>query len=145
MAAEDVDFALPVPTDGRSSRTKDIEHTIITVDPALAANPPDLSVIGIGFNTTYTPWEARNRLDVAVAKALIRRHAITEEHLDGTNIDALRLMWCGGDVPVEPNWGDYLARLSSDEELMMPIVALPADAPADAASVQRIPWVKCND
>lgn len=127
------DFELPVTTTERDVRVRSIDSTVLNLSEELRGyvNPPEISIDSIGFNPKYSDIEAQNRVDVAVANALIRAHHLSKNYLidyDGTTDFTPLRNFIGSTYP-EPDWIDYVNHLdNTEEDMTFKLVAIPIGA-----------------
>lgn len=126
-AAESVgklDLTLPVAESERDPRIKDLPKTKVFLGRDLKDNRDRIIRLDdVVLNTKdYTETVAQNRLDIATANHLARIDALWN-YING-DLDKLEHMLIRGEMPPEPNAEEFIAKLQTDEDFYLPIVAV---------------------
>lgn len=149
-ASPDAFFGLPVLTDRQDPRLGEgksieegryIRQTKIAIDESLISSPPDQPIEDIVLNEKFSKHERRNRVDLTMLDGLIRAHALSENFFDKYDHSKIVELLQSGKLPPEPDWSSYLQRIASKESLIIPIMALPKDAPIGN---EYLEWVEAD-
>jgi len=140
--AGETTYELPVTHDERDVRLRNIKIPRIRLDKSMQESPSHLPVIDVGFNPKFTEWEAKNRLGIATANALIRAHMLASETIgEGYDTSKLQTFLNNAQPFEDPNWSDYMLRIQSGEELLIPMMVYPDDSNLDPTNRK---WVDIN-